>query len=121
PRHRDRRRVRALHAATARLRRARGAAPPAARGRRDDSRARGRPDRPRGSVPARHGAQRMSGFGTLLYKELLRFWKVSFQTVAAPVLTSLLYLFVFAQTLEGRVRVYEGVPYTAFLLPGLVM
>ena len=63
----------------------------------------------------------MSGFGTLLYKELLRFWKVSFQTVAAPVLTSLLYLLVFAQTLEGRVRVYEGVPYTAFLLPGLVM
>ena len=63
----------------------------------------------------------MSGFGTLLYKELLRFWKVSVQTVAAPVLTSLLYLLVFAQTLEGRVRVYEGVPYTAFLLPGLVM
>ena len=63
----------------------------------------------------------MGGFGTLLYKELLRFWKVSFQTVAAPVLTSLLYLLVFAQTLEGRVRVYEGVPYTAFLLPGLVM
>jgi ABC-2 type transport system permease protein len=63
----------------------------------------------------------MSGFATLLYKELLRFWKVSFQTVAAPVLTSLLYLLVFAQTLEGRVRVYEGVPYTAFLLPGLVM
>jgi len=63
----------------------------------------------------------MGGFATLLYKELLRFWKVSFQTVAAPVLTSLLYLFVFAQTLEGRVQVYEGVPYTAFLLPGLVM
>jgi len=63
----------------------------------------------------------MSGFATLLYKELLRFWKVSVQTVAAPVLTSLLYLLVFAQTLEGRVRVYEGVPYTAFLLPGLVM
>ena len=63
----------------------------------------------------------MSGFGTLLYKELLRFWKVSVQTVAAPVLTSLLYLLVFAQTLEGRVRVYEGVPYTAFLVPGLVM
>ena len=36
------------------------------------------------------------GFSTLLYKELLRFWKVSFQTVAAPVLTSLLYLLVFS-------------------------
>jgi len=63
----------------------------------------------------------MSGFATLLYKELLRFWKVSFQTVAAPVLTSLLYLLVFAHALEGRVRVYENVDFTAFLLPGLVM
>ena len=63
----------------------------------------------------------MSGFPTLLYKELLRFWKVSFQTVAAPVLTALLYLLVFAHALEGRVRVYESVPYTAFLVPGLVM
>jgi ABC-2 type transport system permease protein len=63
----------------------------------------------------------MSGFATLLYKELLRFWKVGFQTVASPVLMALLYLVVFAHALEGRVRVYDGVPYTAFLLPGLVM
>ena len=63
----------------------------------------------------------MTGFAMLLYKELLRFWKVGFQTVAAPVLTALLYLVVFAHTLEGRVRVYEDVSYTAFLLPGLVM
>ena len=63
----------------------------------------------------------MSGFPTLLYKELLRFWKVGVQTVAAPVLTSLLYLLVFAHALQDRVQVYEGVRYTAFLLPGLVM
>jgi ABC-2 type transport system permease protein len=63
----------------------------------------------------------MSGFGTLLYKELLRFWKVSFQTVAAPVLTAFLYLLVFAHALEGRMQVYDGVGYTAFLVPGLVM
>ena len=63
----------------------------------------------------------MTGFATLLYKELLRFWKVSFQTVAAPVLTALLYLVIFAQALEGRVTVYENVSYTSFLLPGLVM
>lgn len=63
----------------------------------------------------------MIGFFTLFYKELLRFWKVFVQTVAAPVLTALLYLVVFAQALEGRVRVYESVPYTAFLVPGLVM
>ena len=63
----------------------------------------------------------MTGFRTLLGKEVLRFWKVSVQTVAAPVLTSLLYLLIFAQALEGRVQVYDGVSYTAFLVPGLVM
>ena len=63
----------------------------------------------------------MSGFPTLLYKELLRFWKVSFQTVAAPVLTALLYLLVFAYALGDRVRVYENVSYAQFLVPGLVM
>jgi ABC-2 type transport system permease protein len=63
----------------------------------------------------------MPGFAALLKKELLRFWKVSFQTVAAPVLTALLYLLIFAHALEDRVRVYEDVRYTAFLVPGLVM
>ena len=63
----------------------------------------------------------MTGFGTLLYKELLRFWKVSVQTVAAPVLTALLYLVVFAQALEDRVSVFDGIAYADFLVPGLVM
>jgi len=62
------------------------------------------------------------GWITLLYKELLRFWKVSFQTIAAPILTALLYLLIFSHVLEGRVSVYDGrVNYTAFLVPGLVM
>jgi len=67
---------------------------------------------------------RIQGHGwlTLLYKELLRFWKVSFQTIAAPVLTSLLYLLIFSHVLESRVSVYDGrVAYTSFLVPGLVM
>lgn len=63
----------------------------------------------------------MDGFRTLLYKEVLRFWKVSFQTVAAPILTSLLYLLIFSHVLERHVKVYDDVPYTAFLVPGLVM
>ena len=63
----------------------------------------------------------MSGFPTLLYKEVLRFWKVSTQTVGAPVLTAVLFLFIFGHALEGRVRMYDSVPYTAFLVPGLVM
>jgi len=63
----------------------------------------------------------MGGFPTLLYKEMLRFWKVSFQTVAAPVLTALLYLVVFAYALGDRVRVFEQMSYAQFLVPGLVM
>jgi ABC-2 type transport system permease protein len=62
-----------------------------------------------------------SGFQTLLYKELLRFWKVSAQTVTAPVLTAVLYLLIFSHVLEKHVQVYPGVGYTAFLIPGLVM
>jgi len=62
-----------------------------------------------------------SGFPTLLKKELLRFWKVAFQTIAAPVLTALLYLLVFSHVLESRVSVYGTIPYAQFLIPGLVM
>ena len=63
----------------------------------------------------------MSGWRTLLYKEMLRFWKVSFQTVAAPVLTAVLYLLIFGHVLEDHVKVFDQVGYTSFLIPGLVM
>jgi ABC-2 type transport system permease protein len=63
----------------------------------------------------------MSGFRTLLYKEILRFWKVLVQTLGAPVLTALLYLLVFSHVLSEHVQVYPGVSYTAFLMPGLIM
>ena len=62
----------------------------------------------------------MIGFRTLLYKEVLRFWKVGFQTVAAPVITALLYLLIFSHVLDAHVEV-NGVRYAAFLIPGLVM
>lgn len=63
----------------------------------------------------------MSGFRTLFYKEIIRFWKVLMQTVLAPVLNALLYLLIFAHILAAQVQVYPGVGYTAFLMPGLVM
>ncbi|MBS0389944.1 MAG: ABC transporter permease [Proteobacteria bacterium] len=63
----------------------------------------------------------MTGWQTLFYKEVLRFWKVAFQTVAAPVLTAVLYLLIFSHVLEDRVQVYGQLSYTAFLVPGLVM
>ena len=61
---------------------------------------------------------RWLGFQTLFKKEMLRFWKVGFQTVAAPVLTALLYLLIFAHVLDSHVAVH-GVRYAAFLIPGL--
>ncbi len=63
----------------------------------------------------------MTIFWTLFAKETLRFWKVAMQTVAAPVLTALLYLVIFGYTFTDRVQVYDGVPYASFLVPGLVM
>ena len=63
----------------------------------------------------------LTGFGTLLYKEVLRFWKVWLQTVIAPVVTALLYLVVFGHVLAGRAPPLPGVDYVAFLIPGLMM
>ncbi len=58
---------------------------------------------------------------TLLLKEVKRWRKVWLQTVLAPVVTALLYLAVFGHVLEGRVEVFPGVSYAAFLIPGLLM
>ncbi len=63
----------------------------------------------------------LRGLNTLLYKELLRFYKVWLQTLLAPIITALLYFLVFAHALEEHVQVYDGVSYTAFLIPGLIM
>ena len=86
------------------------------------ARARGESDN--GMAPGRVALPPMQaavGFRTLLIKEVLRFWKVSFQTIAAPVLTGVLYLLVFGHVLEAHVEAFPGVSYTAFLIPGLVM
>ena len=63
----------------------------------------------------------MTGFFTLFHKELLRFWKVSFQTILAPIVSTLLYLLIFSHILESRIQVYPGISYTQFLIPGLII
>lgn len=63
----------------------------------------------------------IQGARPLFVKEVMRFWKVSFQTVGAPVLTAVLYLLIFGHVLEDHVEVFKGVGYTRFLIPGLVM
>lgn len=61
------------------------------------------------------------GFYTLFVKEVRRFLKVTVQTILTPVITALLYLLVFGQALEAHVEIYDGISYTAFLIPGLMM
>ncbi|GAB4210994.1 MAG: ABC transporter permease [Rhodoferax sp.] len=63
----------------------------------------------------------MTGWQMLLYKEVLRFFRVAAQTIAGPVLTALLYLLIFGHALESHVQAFPGVSYTAFLIPGLAM
>ena len=63
----------------------------------------------------------MNGFLGVFQKEILRFWRVAFQTIAAPVLTTFLYLLVFSHILSGRIETFDNVLYVEFLVPGLVM
>jgi ABC-2 type transport system permease protein len=63
----------------------------------------------------------MTGFQTLLLKEVLRFWKVAFQTIAAPVLTAMLYMLIFSHVMSGSNAAFPGVTYEQFLIPGLAM
>ena len=62
-----------------------------------------------------------AGAWALLNKETMRFVKVAVQTILAPVVSSLLFLLIFAHLLEGRIEPHPGMSYTAFLVPGLVM
>lgn len=72
-------------------------------------------------VPRTYGVVNWLGFRTLLTKEVRRFLKVYFQTILAPVVTTLLFLAVFALAL-GRVAAgVHGVPFVDFLAPGLIM
>lgn len=79
------------------------------------------PNTVKGDLPITHYPSPLAGFYTLFNKEWLRFWKVSVQTILAPVLTALLFLVVFAYSLRDRVEIFPGVDYAAFLVPGLAM
>jgi ABC-2 type transport system permease protein len=63
----------------------------------------------------------MIAFYTLFKKEILRFWKVGFQTLTAPILTALMYQMIFSQVMSKHADVFPGVSYVVFLIPGLMM
>lgn len=60
------------------------------------------------------------GMRTLLSKEVRRFMRVPGQTVLSPLISTSLYFVVFGYTLSGRQTLVHGVPYTHFIVPGLV-
>ena len=67
-----------------------------------------------------HGAN-WAGFQTLYKREVMRFWKVGTQTLAAPVVTALLYMMVFVVAAQGARPPVHGVVFATFVAPGLIM
>ena len=61
------------------------------------------------------------GLRTLYGREVRRFMKVGAQTVAAPVITTLLYMLIFVVAMQGASPPIGGVPFAEFVAPGLVM
>lgn len=78
--------------------------------------------RPAGLPTPRHYAGiNWIGVQTLYLREVRRFWKVGAQTVAAPVVTTLLYMLVFVVALKGARPPLHGTPFAEFVAPGLIM
>jgi len=71
-------------------------------------------------TPREYPGFNLEGFKTLYLREIRRFMKVGTQTLAAPVVTALLYMMVFVVAAAGA-RPIHGLPYGAFVAPGLIM
>jgi ABC-2 type transport system ATP-binding protein len=78
------------------------------------------PSRPEPFVPA-DPVDPALGVRTLFRKEVKRFLRVPGQTLLSPLITTALYFLVFGYSLGGRLREVDGIPYSRFLVPGLVM
>ncbi|MBT3945533.1 MAG: ABC transporter permease [Candidatus Marinimicrobia bacterium] len=61
------------------------------------------------------------GLSTLIKREVGRFFSVYRQTVLPGLISSGLYIVIFGFTLEQRISEIQGIPYTLFILPGLIM
>lgn len=60
-------------------------------------------------------------FFTLTKKEVLRFLAVPLQTLAAPVVSASLFLFIFGVNLGGRISSFGDFSYAQFVVPGLIL
>ena len=61
------------------------------------------------------------GFWTLTSREVGRFFAVYRQTIIPGFISSILYILIFGFTLERRISTIDGIPYTMFIIPGLIM
>jgi len=61
------------------------------------------------------------GLQTLIKRELVRTFSIINQVIWPPVITTLLYVFVFGLALGSRIKSVQGVSYATFLIPGLIM
>ena len=61
------------------------------------------------------------GLQTLVKRELVRTFAIINQVIWPPVITTLLYVFVFGLALGSRIKTVQGVSYATFLIPGLIM
>jgi ABC-2 type transport system permease protein len=71
--------------------------------------------------PRTYSGVNWDGLRALYIREVRRFWKVGFQTLAAPIVTALLYMMVFVVAVGGVRPSVEGVPFARFIAPGLIM
>ncbi|MEO8811368.1 MAG: ABC transporter permease [Caulobacteraceae bacterium] len=72
-------------------------------------------------LPRDYNGVNWEGLRTLYMREVRRFWKVGTQTLAAPVVTALLYMLVFVVAVRGAAPPIEGVTFAIFVAPGLIM
>ncbi|CAM3426119.1 ABC transporter permease [Paracoccus nototheniae] len=61
------------------------------------------------------------GVGAIFHHEMMRFFRTIWQSLASPVLSTVLYFVVFGAAIGGRIESVEGVEYAAFIVPGLMM
>lgn len=63
----------------------------------------------------------LTGFFTLVRRECYRFARLSGQTIAPPILSTLLFILIFGFSLGSRIKEIEGISYILFILPGLAV
>ena len=58
---------------------------------------------------------------TIFQHEMSRFWRTPWESLASPVVSTVLYFVVFGAAIGGRIQAVEGVSYGAFIVPGLII